>query len=196
MSPAHVNYLNLISDKQQFPVVRCAMVEKVCMYVKTASSGVKAMNRVNDSIRRQTAVDILNAVLVLIKKESEWFERFKSNAWKKEVWSEEKPLTPRGMTVMKVIFEKCNTLLFWIHVSKNTTDHAATICKKSLPQREYSVVIPKGGQIHWSQFGTCSCGYPKKEGMPCDHMVAIVKVGAIAALTRVAIIPYWFTKAQ
>jgi hypothetical protein len=81
-------------------------------------------------------------------------------------------------------------------VSINTTDHTATICKKSLPQREYSVVIPKGGQIHGSQFGTCSSGYPKKEGMPCNHMVAIVKVGAIATLTRVAIMPYWFTKAQ
>ncbi len=65
-----------------------------------------------------------------------------------------------------------------------------------MPQREYSVVIPKGGQIHGSQFGTCSCGYPKKEGMLCNHMVAIVKVGAIATLTRVEIMPYWFTKAQ
>jgi hypothetical protein len=104
------------------------------------------------------------------------------------VQSKEKPLTPRGMTVLKDIFEKCDTLLFRIHVSKNTTDHTATICKKSLPQREYLVFIPKEGQIHGSQFGTCSCGCPKKEGVPCDHMVAIVKVGAIATLTRVAII--------
>ncbi len=183
MSPAHVNYLNSISNEQQFPVVRCAMAETVCMYGKTASSGVKAMNRANDSIQTGTAINILNAALVLIKKESEQFERSKSDAWKKEVWSKEKPLTPRGMTVMKDIFEKCNTLLFQIHVSKNTTDHTATICKKSSPQREYSVVIPKGGQIHESRFGTCSCGYPKKEGMPCNHMVAIVKVGAIATLT-------------
>ncbi len=46
---------------------------------------------------------------------------------------------------MKDIFEKCNTSLFCIHVSKNTTDHTATICKKSSPQREYSVVLPKEG---------------------------------------------------
>ncbi len=52
MSPAHVNYLNLISDEQQFPTVRCAMVETVCMYGKTASSGVKAMNHANNSIQR------------------------------------------------------------------------------------------------------------------------------------------------
>ncbi len=112
------------------------------------------------------------------------------------MWSKKKPPTPRGMTVMKDIFEKCNTSLFRIHVSENTTDHTATICKKSSPWREYSVVIPKGGQIHGSQFGTCSCGYPKKEGVPCNHIVAIVKVGAIAMLTRVVIMPYWFTKAQ
>jgi hypothetical protein len=70
------------------------------------------MNHANDSIRRQTVVNILNAALVLIKKESEQFERSKSDAWKKEVWSKEKPLTPWGMTVMKHIFEKCNTSMF------------------------------------------------------------------------------------
>jgi hypothetical protein len=80
MSPAHVNYLNLISNEQQFPAVRCAMVERVCMYRKTASSGVKVMNRANDGIQRRTAVDILNAALVLIKKESEQFENSKSDA--------------------------------------------------------------------------------------------------------------------
>jgi hypothetical protein len=140
------------------------------------------MNRANDSIQRQTVVDILNAALLLIKKESERFERSKSDAWKKEVWSKEKPLTPRGMAVMKDIFEKCDTSLFRIHISKNTTDHTATICKNSSPQREYSVVLPKEGQIHGSRFGTCTCGYPKKEGVLCDHMVAIVKVDAIAML--------------
>jgi hypothetical protein len=85
MSPVHVNYLNSISKEQQFPAVRCAMAETVCMYGKTALSGVEVMNRANDSIRRRTAVNILNAALVLIKKESEQFEWSKSNAWKKEV---------------------------------------------------------------------------------------------------------------
>ncbi len=106
MTQAHVKYLNLISDKQQFPAARCAMAEMVCMYGKTASSWVKAMNHADDSIQRQTAIDILNAALLLIKKESEQFERSKSDAWKKEVWSKEKPLTPWGMAVMKDIFEK------------------------------------------------------------------------------------------
>jgi hypothetical protein len=52
MTQAHIKYLNLITDEQQFPAARCTMAEMVCMYGKTASSGVKAMNRANDSIRR------------------------------------------------------------------------------------------------------------------------------------------------
>jgi hypothetical protein len=70
------------------------MAEMVCMYGKTASRGIEAMNRANESIQRQTAINILNAALLLSKKESEGFERSKSDAWKKKVWSEEKPLTP------------------------------------------------------------------------------------------------------
>jgi hypothetical protein len=86
-------------------------------------------------------------VLLLIKKESKRFERSKSDAWKKEVWNKEKPLTPRGMTVMKDIFEKCDTSLFPIHVSKKTTDHTATICKKSSPQRDIQWLSPRKGRF-------------------------------------------------
>ncbi len=53
MTQAHVKYLNSITDKQQFPAARCAMAEMVCMFGKTASSGVEAMNHANDSIRRR-----------------------------------------------------------------------------------------------------------------------------------------------
>jgi hypothetical protein len=84
---------------------------------------------------------------------------------------------------MKDIFKKCNTSLFQIYVRKITTKHTATICKKSSPQRKYSMVNSKEGQIRGSRFGSCTCGYPKKVGMLCNHMVEIVKVGAIATLT-------------
>jgi hypothetical protein len=51
--------------------------------------------------------------------------------------------------------------------------------------REYVVIIPKVGSDHGSQFGSGTCGFPKKEGIPCNHMVAIVKLGAVANLTMV-----------
>ncbi len=52
MTQAHVKYLNLITDEQQFPAARCAMAEMVRMYGKPVSSGVEAMNHANDSIQR------------------------------------------------------------------------------------------------------------------------------------------------
>ena len=55
---------------------------------------------------------------------------------------------------------------------------------------------PQGRADSWITIWHMLCGYPKKESVPCNHMVAIVKVGAIATLTRIAIMPYWFTKAQ
>jgi hypothetical protein len=88
------------------------MVEMVCMYGKTASSGVEAMNCANNSIQRQTAINILNAALGLIQKEREQFKWSKSYTWKKEVWSKDKPLTPRGMTVMKTSLRSATLCFF------------------------------------------------------------------------------------
>jgi hypothetical protein len=39
------------------------------MYGKSVSSGVEVMNRANEDIRQKTAVDILNAILILLKNE-------------------------------------------------------------------------------------------------------------------------------
>ena len=200
MKPAHLAYLNLVPDNQQLPAVRCSMAAEldgdICMYGKSASSGVESMNRANDDIRRRTAIDILNAALVLIKKESMRFHRAQSDAHKREVWSEEKPLTPRGMSVMEDLFKKCDPSIYHIQLTKTPSHHCFVILKKSAAMREYKVEIPKEGLVHGSRFGTCTCGFPTKEGLPCDHMVFIVKVGLIPNLTRVQIMLFWYTRAQ
>ncbi len=74
MHPFHLNYLQGIEDEQQFPAARCAMSDDIIMYGILASSGVESMNRANDSIRQRTAVDILNACIVLVREESERYE--------------------------------------------------------------------------------------------------------------------------
>jgi hypothetical protein len=70
MHPTNHHYLFNIADEMKFPAARCAQGNSVCMYGKTASSCVESMNRANDDIRQRTAVDILNAALILLKKES------------------------------------------------------------------------------------------------------------------------------
>ena len=70
MYPTDHHYVFNIAEEMQFPASRCAQGDSVCMYGKSASSGVEAMNRANEDIHQKTAVDILNATMILLKKES------------------------------------------------------------------------------------------------------------------------------
>jgi hypothetical protein len=73
------------------------------MYGKSASSGVESMNRANEDIHQKTAVDVLNATLILLKKESTRYDKQKSLAWKHE-----HVLTPKGMELMEEAFNNVN----------------------------------------------------------------------------------------
>jgi hypothetical protein len=42
-----------------------------------------------------------------------------------------------------------------------------------------------------SVFGGCSCGLPYTDGVPCHHMVAVVKSSRIEGLTASNAMPYW-----
>jgi hypothetical protein len=74
-------------------------------------------------VQRRTAVDILNAALVLIKIESICFHRAQSDAHKREAWSEEKPLTPRGMSNMDKILNICDPSIYRIQLMENPSYH-------------------------------------------------------------------------
>ena len=52
----HLAYLNALNDEEQFPAAQCHMAHDslpdICMYGKTASSGVESMNQANNDVRR------------------------------------------------------------------------------------------------------------------------------------------------
>ncbi len=75
------HFLFNIAEEMQLPAARCAQGNSVCMYGKSAFSGVEAMNRANEDIRQKTAVDILNAILILLKKESTRYNKQQNLAW-------------------------------------------------------------------------------------------------------------------
>ena len=58
------------------------------------------------------------------------------------------------------------------------------------------VTIPIQEDSCGSRFGTCTCGKPAKDGLPCQHMIVVAKSVAIEGLTRVKIMPYWWTSAH
>jgi hypothetical protein len=151
----------------QFTATRCAQGDSVCMYGKIASSGVEAMNRANEEIRHRTAVDILNTTLILLKKESTRYNKACNLAW-----NHAQILTPKGMKLMEEAVQNVNVQDFKVHLAKNNNHHTAIVSKKSTSEREYTVIIPKTDTLGW-RFGKCTCGFSKKEGIPCQHMVAV-----------------------
>ena len=48
MHPTALHYLTKLEDKCQYPAARCAMGENICMFSKSALSGVESMNRANN----------------------------------------------------------------------------------------------------------------------------------------------------
>jgi hypothetical protein len=79
MHPTDNHYLFRIPEEMQFPAARCAQGNSVCMYGKSVSLGVELMNRANEDIRQKTAVDILNVTMILLKKESTWYDKQLAN---------------------------------------------------------------------------------------------------------------------
>jgi hypothetical protein len=71
----------------------------------------------------------------------------------------------------------------------------ATVTKCSINATKFTVVIPATGKYE-SRFGTCNCGKPAKDGVPCKLMVAIVKSSCIDGLSRIQMMPYWWTNAH
>jgi hypothetical protein len=135
-------------------------------------------------------VDILNAALILLKKESNRYEKSRDQAW-----NHSQQLTPKGMDLTEEAFKEINTAIFKIHVTEMEAPHSATVSKKTASKREYTVITPKADNMG-SRFGPCTCGYPKKEGIPCQHMVALCKLGRINGVSRIAIMPHWYMTVQ
>jgi hypothetical protein len=84
------------------------------MYGKSASSGSLAMNRANEDIRQKTAVEILNATLILLKKKSTPYDKQRSLAC-----NHAHVLTPKGMELMEEGFNNVNVQNFKVHLTEN-----------------------------------------------------------------------------
>jgi hypothetical protein len=87
--------------------------EGIYMYQQSASSAVESMNAATKEMRARTAVDALNATLLLIRLECNRFQRMK---W--EAWGDDSGLTPRR----KDEYDSTYTDLFSHHYSINVTD--------------------------------------------------------------------------
>jgi hypothetical protein len=136
MHPSALNYLTKLEDKCQYPAARCSMGDTICMYSKSASLGVESMNRANNLARQRTAVDILNALILLIKLEGSRFDYYKQKAWERD-----EILTSRGLELMEEAFRDVNPMEWRINIVKCDNFHRITVSRMTSPN-EYKVIIP------------------------------------------------------
>ncbi len=108
------------------------------------------MNRANDTICQRTTVDILITVLILLKKESNRYEKEQDQAW-----NHSQQLTPKVMDLMEEAFKKVGTAMFEIHVTEVEDHHAVLVSNKTAHKRKYTVIIPKA-DIMGSRFESCT----------------------------------------
>ena len=77
MKNKDIEYLNSFTDESQYPAVRCTMGDNVYMYHRSLSGAVELVNRANNNMREQTAVDLINATILLLKLECTRFNKMK-----------------------------------------------------------------------------------------------------------------------
>ena len=81
MHNSDINYLNNKTNSSQYMAARCAMGENIYMYHRTSSAAVESMNAANKEIRQRTAVDLVNATILLIRLECNRFNKMKELVW-------------------------------------------------------------------------------------------------------------------
>ena len=142
-----------------------------------ASSSVESMNRANKPARARTAVDAVCSTHLLVKMCSVRYQAKKEEAWK---W--EDTLTPYAIKLRDAAFEDINYRHYRITIEEGEEKWICRVTRIGKGNSERTCFFMKELEQK-SVFGGCSCGLPYTDGVPCHHMVAVVKSSRIEGLT-------------
>jgi hypothetical protein len=117
MDDKALGYVTQVKDHQQFPAARVAYGarvegEMIHMYQRSSSSTAELMNAANKLVRNRTAVDPINAMILLLKLEAKRYADNKEKAWE---WTE--VLTPHGQKLSNYAFKSSALNLNWIYMT-------------------------------------------------------------------------------
>jgi hypothetical protein len=187
MSDRVLKYLATVADDAQYPACRVAKTEhkEVYMYRRTASSSVESMNRANKAARDKTAVDVVQALKLLIDLETSRFLKKKADAW-----NHNETLTPHGIKLRDEIFGNVDFHDYTIDIAEHDDSWVRQVTKTRMMRTAW---FPKEADDMGSFFGGCNCGIPNVDAVPCHHMVAVVKCGRVKSLTPNNVMPRWWT---
>ena len=117
MKSKDIQYLNSPTNESQYPEAQCPMGENIYMYHCLSSGAVESMNKANSKVRTRTAVDLLNATILLLKLECTRF-----NKMNHEAWGGNSILTPQGKDEYEATFSNLNPSHFLFHL-RDEDDH-------------------------------------------------------------------------
>jgi hypothetical protein len=192
MTDKDINYLNSLDDESQYPVARCAMDLYVYLYFRSSSGTAESMNKANKEMRARTAVDLLNACILLIKLEVNRYYKMK-----KEVWGGSSILTPWGIEEYEATFTHLHPRHFSFRL-KDYDDNLEVRVKRInvTGKRKEVVTLPKEPE-NGSHFGACTCGAAQTDAVPCEHMSVIALSAVIRPqISPLNIMPIWWKRSQ
>ena len=160
MYPSNLHYLLSVPNESQFCAAWCEMTSNAQMNGASASSGDESMNRANINVRQKTAVDALNAMLVLLKGDSDRFKKYKKQACERT-----QLLTPHVMIEMEEVYKDVNQCEYRLDVAEVENGHVAKVSKTNATAKQFVVFIPKEETLGLC-FGSCTCGVPATKGIP------------------------------
>ena len=170
------------------------MGDNIYIYQRSSQSTAESMNNVNMAVRDRTAVDPVNAAVLLLQLETKRYNENKAKAWN---WNE--ILTPHGKKLSKEAFNPVNHHEYEIHINDNAHGNEWSCCVSRLAiEKEYQQYqcYFRTAEEEGLVFGGCLCGLPKTHGIPCHHMVAVVKSCCTEGLTQVNAMPSWWMTAH
>jgi len=188
MHSKDLQYLTNIADHSQYPAARCALTPGTYMYHRTSSAAVESMNAANREMRAKTAVDPLNACILLLKMECKRFTKQRRMAY-----GMEGELSTRGKVLYDEVFANISVYDFSVNVSEDEYGYICTVRRNINSQtREGGSVSILKEPYRGSYFGKCTCGVDTCDAVPCEHMAAVVISSRIPNITRENIMPYWW----
>lgn len=111
---------------------------------------------------------------------------------KKEAWKWEEGITTfYDRKLRDAAFENINCRHYMIKIVEADDKWDCRVTRVGKGHRERKYFFMKELEQGLA-FGGCSCGKPYTCGIPCHHMVAVIKSSQIEGLTPTNAMPYWW----
>lgn len=188
MKQTDIDYLELVPDHEQYPAARLELYEHCAMYQRSSSQMVEAMNNANKQMRVRSGVDLVNATLLLLQMESERYERQRTYAMNCET-----RLTPKGNYLRSAVWKQMKEFDDDFTVVVQEEESQYNCCVRGKKTGKYEIDIVSEPCQYGCYEHSCSCGTPEKDGVPCVHVMALVKSKVLPFLTPTNVMPYYWT---